>query len=198
MSNHKELTQYLQRVEAQLSALNAEKLTVIRQMDAVKSQAEEDEIQQAIKDGNWKRLLQVNDKHQTTQSQDDFWAAHVKIVNKIFNRAGYYTHSKQMSFKLSMIDYAYNKDQIKKLGPILFPIIQNLDPVKIHKDVKPFKVIPIFDKNKGSKGSYSLIINEKGDCAVYCENKTKPEIRNSFGTLESSLIYIAKKHYFFG
>jgi len=187
MIDNKSLELYLKNLNEEIISIEQEKFKIINQ---IKKNTEDTII------SNLKLLLKVDNNYQSTLAQDEFWANYVKPVNKLIARAGVYNESYQISFKLTLIDAYYNKDQVKKLLPILYPIIENLNPVRIHKDIpNKYKVIPIFDFHKGTKGSYSLIINGKGDGAVYCENRTKPNFVSKFMSLERILNLIAKKYY---
>lgn len=195
MSDNKDLELYLKNLNEKMTSIEQEKSKVISQIKKNTEDHNKSLVEQAVVAKDWKLLLKVDNNSQSTQAQDEFWANYVKPVNKLITRSGSYNESNQISFKLTLINSNYNKDQVKKLLPILDPIIRNF-PVRIHKEIpNKYKVIPIFDSHKGTKGSYSLIINEKGEGAVYCENRMEPSFVSKFMNLEQVLNLIAKKYY---
>lgn len=198
MKDNKDLELYLKNLNEKMASIEEEKSKIISQIKKNEEVQSKSLTDQAVDSKDFKSLLKVDELDQSSLTQDEFWANHLKPVNKLIARAGTYNESSQISFKLSLINSSYNKDQVKKLLPVLEPIIKNLIPVKIHKQItNKYKAIPIFDFHKGGKGSYTLIINEKEECAVYCENRAEPFIVSKFMSLEQVLILISKKYYYY-
>lgn len=198
MSDERDLDLYFRLLDSKISVLESEKEAVAKQLFALRESNQEQEILTAIAENDWKRLLKTSDKGLTVKVQDDFWNKHLLPVNKIVERAGYYPETNQISFKLKLIDYRYNQDQIGKLLPVLYPIIENLTPIEVQKDVpNRYRAFLIFDTHQGTEGTKSLIINTNGECGIYCRNRTKPQLLDQFTDLQTALIKVAKNHYFF-
>lgn len=151
----------------------------------------------------WRRMLNLA-PHQESISpeQELFFKNHFNSVGRLIKPFFHFDETRQISFILTLIKYNYNKDQIRKLIPVLNPLIENLEPVSIHKDVKDkFVVIPVLDQEKGGNGSVSILIRKKPtgwEACLYAESKTLPFQLSGWQSFEKTLILAAKKHYFFG
>lgn len=147
---------------------------------------------------NLENSLKTNKEGLLTNEQIEFMDLYLKSVARVFSRAGYSPQTEQVSFKLTLFRHSLNPNQVESILPKVEEVISLLKPVKVHDKVKDqFKAIMIVDSFKGSKGSYSLLINKNGRACVYLDDRFEPSFITKWNTLKETLNYIAKNNYFY-
>lgn len=144
-----------------------------------------------------KSILKVNEQG-IFQDSDSELANLLKPVGKIIQIYGYNNESHEINFRIKLFkNFAHSK----KLAPVITKLLSVMTPISIHDTIKSkFKIITIADYHNGYKGRYSLLINEKGECAIWKDHFKNCKVVASFSQLkniELALELISKKYYFY-
>lgn len=196
MNKKEDYISYLDGINKEIANLTKEKSSVLLKIKDLTDKEFESSLKISFLKNEWKEILKAHN-NEINEIQKKMIENYLKPVNKLVSIAGVFPESNQISIKLSLINYKYNQNQIQKLLEILKNIISGIIPISIDKSSRKFKVIPIFEVNKGEKGSYSLIIDSFGRAAIFKESKNKKEVITNFSQLNEILIYIAKNLYYY-
>lgn len=195
----KESETNLQKKDDKIIKLTNKYKFTLKEIKKEELRKNDEEAQLAIYKNDLSKLLKINEEHYMVPSQRVFLEELIKPVNKLLSFSGFFEESREISIKLKLIEFEFNKNQIEKILPIIEKIYKNLTPISIHQEInEKFKVFPILDKYNGEKGSYSLLIDKNNVFFVYCENKMKPYFLFKTNNLKDILTYIAKKHFYYG
>lgn len=202
MNKKQELLNSINQMDLQIADLKKNKASAMLSLRKVELEEHTERFLQATAENpvNWKVVLKTTSDGELVPEQVEYLKKHVFAVNKIVAFNGTFPSSHQVSFQLQLINNDREKrtNQITKLLQVLPPMIEGLEPVKIHDQVKKhFKVIPVLDKNQGSDGTYSILVDENNEAYIYREYRTKPEMIKVKLSLKDALAYCAKKFYFF-
>lgn len=141
-----------------------------------------------------KNIIQTDLNGNCNTESEIFLKEHLKSIGRVLSPFGYCPETNQLSFKITAFK---DNPACSKVSPLLSSIIDILEPVQVHPDLKTkFKAIAIVDKQRGYSGRYTLLVNDKNQYAILKERAEESSMLVNFGVLkdlDQALIYISKK-----
>lgn len=195
------LLNYIKNLDQQITDICSLKKQALDEIKQIENQERLDRFNKAMISSpvDWKEVLRTNELGELLPEQIEYIKEYISPVNKILELDGFFHETKQAGFVLKLINYKYNQKAVDKLYGYLLDIVEGIELIRVHHSIeKRFKVLPILDKRKGEKGSYSILIDEENNSYVYREYRTRPEMVLSDVPLDEAIKYASKKFYFYG